>query len=349
MQRVVVTEGDVSVSEILIEAGLLSDAQSLLPQREGRRRVAILTQPTIRARADAVARLMLDQDIDASVTLLPDGDAAKTLSVVEGVAHDLNRLGLTREDTIFGIGGGSVTDAAGFVAATYLRGVECVLAPTTLLGAVDAAIGGKTGVNVGGKNLVGVFRHPARVLVDIDVLEALPADLRRQGTAEALKTGFVGDPELVELYRRHGIDAPLDEVVRRSIGVKARVVSEDFREGGVRAILNYGHTAGHAVEVAAGISHGEAVAIGMVAAGVVGEQTVGFSRRVEQEQLIASLGLPTRSPGVNPSEIERLMALDKKRDLEGIRFVVLEDFGVPRVVHPDDATVRDALHAIGID
>ncbi|MCL1692649.1 MAG: 3-dehydroquinate synthase [Actinomycetia bacterium] len=349
MHRVVITEGDEPVSEILIAGGLLSDAAGYLPQREDRRQVAILTQPSVRSLADSVAESILDGGVAASVIPLPDGEAAKTLSVIEDVALALNRLGLTRADTVFGIGGGATTDTAGFVAATYLRGVECVLAPTTLLGAVDAAVGGKTGVNVGGKNLVGAFRHPSRVLVDIDVLESLPMDLRRQGTAEALKTGFVGDPDLVELYREHGIDAPLDEVVGRAIGVKARVVSEDFREGGLRAVLNYGHTAGHAVEVAAGISHGEAVAIGMVAAGAVGERTVGFDRRVEQEELIASLGLPTRSPNVHAGEIERLMALDKKRDTGGIRFVVLEDFGIPRVVHPDAATVRASLHAIGID
>ncbi len=349
MHRVVITEGDAAVCEILIEAGLLSDAAGHLPHKEDRRQVAILTQPTVRTRADAVAKAIRGRGVEASVIPLPDGEAAKTLSIVEEVALALNHLGLTRDDTIFGIGGGAATDAAGFIAATYLRGIECVLAPTTLLGAVDASVGGKTGVNVGGKNLVGVFRHAARVLIDIDVLESLPLDLRRQGTAEALKTGFIGDPELVELYRQHGIDAPLDEVVRRAIDVKAGVVSRDFREGGLRAVLNYGHTAGHAVEVAAGVSHGEAVAIGMVAAGVVGERTVGFDRRLEQEQLIAFLGLPTRSPDVDLFDVERLMALDKKRDAGGIRFVVLEDFGVPRVVHPDDATVRDALHAIGID
>jgi len=349
MQRFVITEGDEPVSEILVGRGLIPDAVRYLPRREDRRQVAILAQPSVRPLADAVWTSLLEQAIDATVIPLPDGEAAKTLSIVEAVAMDLNRLGLTRSDTIVGIGGGAATDTAGFVAATYLRGIECVHAPTTLLGAVDAAVGGKTGVNVGGKNLVGVFRHPSRVLVDIDVLEALPLDLLRQGTAEALKTGFVGDPDLVDLYREHGIDAPLEEVVGRAIAVKARVVSEDFREGGLRAVLNYGHTAGHAVEVAGGISHGEAVAIGMVAAGLVGEQTVGFDRRVEQEQLIASLGLPTRSPDVDLREIQQLMLLDKKRDTGGIRFVVLEDFGVPRVVHPDDATVRASLHAIGID
>jgi 3-dehydroquinate synthetase len=164
-----------------------------------------------------------------------------------------------------------------------------------------------------------------------------------------LKAGFIGDPELVDLYREHGIDAPLRQVIERAIAVKARIVSQDFREGGVRAFLNYGHTVGHAVEVAGSISHGAAVAIGMVAAGLVGERTVGFERRVEQEELIAALGLPTRSPPVERAEIVRLMALDKKRDAGGVRFVVLEDFGVPRVVHPDDATVRASLHAIGID
>ena len=349
MQRVVITEGDESVSEIVIDRDLLADASTYLPLREDRRQVAILTQPNVGALADVVAGSLLDSGVAASVVPLPDGEAAKTLSVVEDLALALNRLGLSRADTVLGIGGGAATDVAGFVAATYLRGVECVLAPTTLLGAVDASVGGKTGVNVGGKNLVGVFRHPARVLVDITVLETIPMDLRRQGTAEALKTGFVGDTELVDLYREHGIDAPLDEVVGRSIGVKARVVSEDFREGGLRAVLNYGHTVGHAVEVAAGISHGEAVAIGMVAAGVVGERTVGFGRRLEQEELIASLGLPTRSPDVDAVEIGRLMALDKKRDTGGIRFVVLEDFGVPQVVHPDDATVQASLQAVGID
>jgi 3-dehydroquinate synthetase len=349
MQRVVVTEGDEQVSEILIASGLLSDAADYLPQRENRRQVAILTQPSVRSLADSVAASILEAGVNAPVIPLPDGEAAKTLSVIEDVALALNGLGLTRSDTVLGIGGGAATDTAGFVAATYLRGIECVLAPTTLLGAVDAAVGGKTGVNVGGKNLVGVFRHPARVLVDVDALETIPMDLRRQGAAEALKTGLIGDVDLVDLYREHGIDAPLDEVVGRAIAVKARVVSEDFREGGLRAVLNYGHTAGHAVEVAAGISHGEAVAIGMVAAGVVGERTVGFDRLVEQKELIASLGLPTRSPNVDTGEIERLMALDKKRDTGGIRFVVLKDFGIPRVVHPDDATVRASLHAIGID
>lgn len=349
MQRIMITEGDEAVSEIIIGDGLLTDAARHLPERESRQRIAIIAQPTIGPFVEELASSLAITGAAVAVVPLPDGEQAKTLATVEAVALELNRLGLSRSDTIIGIGGGAATDVAGFIAATYLRGVECVFVPTTLLGAVDASIGGKTGVNAGGKNLLGVFQHPSRVLVDVAAIRSIPDDLLIQGTAEALKAGFVGDPELIDLYRLHGIGAPLEEVVERAIRVKARIVSQDFREGGIRAHLNYGHTIGHAVEVAGGTSHGEAVAIGMVAAGFVGEKTVGFERRLEQEELIAALGLPARSPYVNPAEVARLMALDKKRDAGGIRFVVLEDFGVPRIVHPDDATVRMSLHAIGID
>jgi len=344
-----ITEGEKVVSEILIERGILTEFGGHLPHRPERRRVAVLAQPTVLAWAETVSHSIRAAGFETSIIRLPDGEAAKSMEVVEAIAHDLNRLGLSRGDTVVGIGGGAATDVAGFVAATYLRGIECIVVPTTLLGAVDAAVGGKTGINVGGKNLVGVFQHPSRVIIDVDILDDLPIELRRQGTAEALKEGLVGDIALVDLYRRHGIDAPLDEVLERAIAVKARVVSQDFREGGIRAVLNYGHTVGHGVEVAGGISHGEAIAIGLVAAGVVGKRVVGFEEASEQEQLIASLGLPTRAPAVDRAAVERLMQMDKKRDAEGVRFVVLEKIGVPLVVHPDDATVRAALHAIGVD
>jgi len=349
VESILITEAERPVSEVIIGRGTLPSLARLLPERSGRSRVAILTQPAIAAAAREVARTLDAEGIAVRTIELPDGERAKTLSVVEGVALELNTFGMHRGDTVVGIGGGAVTDLAGFVAATYLRGVECVVAATTLLGAVDAAVGGKTGVNVGGKNLVGVFKHPARVVIDLDVLERLPDDLLRQGTAEALKTGLVGDPDLVGLYREHGIGAPLDEVVPRAVRVKASIVSRDFREGGVRTFLNYGHTIGHGVEVAGRMSHGDAVAIGMVAAGVVGERTVGFTDAAEQRALIDSLGLPTSAPGLDPDEVTRLMELDKKRDAGGLRFVVLERIGTPTVVHPDTATVRAALHAIGID
>lgn len=348
MRIILISQGERVASEIRVGAGVTRDAFWHLAPNEERRRVAVLTQPTVWPIAEAVKRSLEAGGLDASIIVLPDRDEAKTLATVESTALSLNRLGFTRGDLVVGVGGGAATDVAGFVAATYLRGIECVLVPTTLLGAVDAAVGGKTGVNAGGKNLIGAFAFPSKVLIDVSVLEELPPALIREGTAEALKTGLIGDPDLVELYRSHGIDAPLGEVVERAVTVKARVVSEDFREAGVRAVLNYGHTVGHGIEVAAGISHGEAVAIGMVAAGVVGERTVGFTGAAEQEDLIASLGLPIRAPTVDRSEVEMLMALDKKRDSGGIRFVVLEEIGTPVVVRPDDATVRAALDAVGV-
>jgi len=346
--RHVITEGDHVVSEVMVESGGLS-ASGLLPDREGRSAVAVLTQPSMVRLAAAVEAGLNADDLRTIMVTLPDGEAAKRIGVVEDVYRDLAVAGLDRGDTILGIGGGALTDVAGFIAATYLRGIEAVFVPTTLLGAVDAAIGGKTAVNVDGKNLAGVFRHPTRVVVDLDLLETLPERLRREGSSEALKAGFVGDPELVAMYRRHGLGAPLDAVVNRAVAVKVDVVSSDFTERGRRAILNYGHTIGHAVEVAAEMSHGEAVAIGMAAAATVSELAAGYDDAFAQRELIASLGLPIQAPELALGRVEELMAMDKKRDEQGLRFVVLEADGAPSVVHADRATVRAALASIGIE
>ena len=229
---------------------------------------------------------------------LPDRDEAKTMAVVEKAYRWLAEVPLGRHDTIVGVGGGAATDMAGFVAATWLRGVESVMVPTTMLGAVDAAIGGKTGINLEGKNLVGAFHLPSRVVVDLDVMETVPATLRLEGLAEALKAGLVADPVLVELFERHGASAPLEDVVTRSIKVKAEVVGADYREDGRRAILNFGHTIGHGVEMAAGMPHGMAVAVGMVAAGAVSAARYGFPAQWLTD-LIFSLGLPVSAFGVS--------------------------------------------------
>jgi 3-dehydroquinate synthase/shikimate kinase/3-dehydroquinate synthase len=280
--------------------------------------------------------------------MLPDGDAAKTLGTVETAYEWLSSLGMTRDDLVVAVGGGALTDVAGFVAATYLRGVEVSYLPTTLLGAVDAAVGGKTGVNVGGKNLVGVFRHPARIVVDLEILSRLPEQLLREGAAETVKAGFIADPEIVEEYERAGLAASLDRVVPAAIKVKVDTVRADFGEQGLRAILNYGHTIGHAVEIAAGISHGEAVAIGMVAAGRVAEILVGFEQAERQRETIRRLGLPVSAPPVKREHVELLMNRDKKRDRGGIRMVLLESFGSPVLRHVDGAVIDEGLAAIGI-
>jgi len=345
--RHVITEGDRVVSEVIVEPGALASGR-LLPERDGRSTVVILTQPSVVRVAADLEDSITARGLRATTVTLPDGEAAKKMGVVEHIYRELGAAGVDRGDTVLAVGGGAVTDVAGFAAATYLRGIEAVFIPTTLLGAVDAAIGGKSAVNVDGKNLAGVFRHPARVVIDLDLLAGLPEALRRDGSAEALKAGYVGDPDLVALYARHGLDAPLDEVVDRAVAVKVDVVSEDFTEQGRRAILNYGHTIGHAIEAGAGISHGEAVAIGMAAAATLSERLAGYPGADEQRRLIGSLGLPVKAPPLPVDRVEELIAKDKKRDGEGLRFVVLEDIAKPVVVHVDAATVRVALASVGI-
>lgn len=333
---------------VVVGRGLL-DAATVLGERSGRRRVAVLCQPGEPARlARALARSIRAGGEGAAVRVLPDGEGAKTLEVAGAVYEWLAALGFARQDTVLGVGGGALSDAAGFVAATFLRGVEAVFVPTTLLGAVDAAIGGKTALNLGAKNLVGAFHHPARVVVDADILDALPEALRREGSAEAVKAGMVGDPGLVALYERDGVGVDLAEVVRRAVGVKAAIVGRDPREQGERAHLNYGHTVGHAVEVVGGLGHGSAVAVGMVAAGRVGALLAGFTGEERQRSILEVLGLPVAAPGVGRAAVLRLMGQDKKRTGAGLRMVLLEAVGRPRLEVVGTATVEAALAAVGI-
>lgn len=342
----VITEAGRPVSEIVIGRGAL--AGPLLPERASRRGVLVVTQPPAAEIARRVAERVLAEGLDSEVMVVPDRDQAKTLDVAAACFRRLNAMALTRHDTVVGVGGGAVTDLAGFVAATYLRGVEAVYVPTTLLGAVDAAVGGKTGLNLDGKNLVGVFRHPTRIVIDIDVLEALPEDLLREGTAEALKAGLIADPRIVELYEAHGLAAPLEEVVDRAVAVKAAIVSADFRETGRRAWLNYGHTIGHGVELAAGLSHGHAVAVGMVAEGAVSARLMGFTDSGRQRDVIAGLGLPVAASGADGAAVRRLMRLDKKRTSAGLRMTLLRAIGDPVVMPVDEDAVAHALDAVDV-
>lgn len=348
MERVLINNGASAVCEVIVGAGSIS-AENLLPERSGRRLVGVLYQPGAADPAERARDAVVTTDVVASSFELPDREEAKTLLVAEELFLFLNASGMTRQDTLIAVGGGAATDVGGFVGATYLRGVETVLVPTTLLAAVDAAIGGKSGLNVGGKNLAGVFRHPARVVIDTDVLAKLPRHLLIEGTAEAVKAGLIADIELVRLYQSSGLDAPIDEVVGRAIKVKADVVGADFTEQGRRAILNYGHTVGHAIEFVAGIPHGHAVAIGMVAAGEAAERLTGFSAAAEQRELLSQLELPVISPPVDRDAIEAALLLDKKRDAGGLRMVLLESMAQPTVRHVDMTTVRAALSAVGIE
>ncbi|MDH3260139.1 MAG: 3-dehydroquinate synthase [Acidimicrobiia bacterium] len=331
-------------SEILIDRDLLRGA--ILPARSDRRKVAVFTQPGARHIAEMVVEGVASVDVQQMI--LPDRDTAKTLAVVQTAYEWLADMGMGRRDTIVGVGGGSVTDVAGFVAATYLRGIEVVHVPTTLLGAVDASIGGKTGVNLGGKNLVGSFHHPTRVLIDLDVLDRLPIELKREGMAEALKAALIGDPALLVHLESTGLGADLSVVVPRAVAVKVAVVDQDFRETGLRATLNYGHTIGHAVEITAGMPHGHAVAVGMAAAGRIAEELVGFANAGRQLKAIVGLGLPIATEGVERRPVLDVLTRDKKRDASGMRMVLLRAIGEPVVLSVSGEAIDAGLASIGI-
>ena len=331
-------------SEVLIAPELPA---RLLPSSSEREKAVVIAQ----VGALPVARQVMDRlesETDPTLIEVPDREEAKTLQSLGRLYTCLAELNLGRHDTIVGVGGGATTDVAGFAAATWLRGIESVLVPTTLLGAVDASIGGKTGINVFGKNLVGAFWHPTRVIVSTDVLATLPEELLREGSAEAVKAGFIADPHLVDIFMTHGLSFPSTEVVRRAVTVKASVVSGDFREVGNRAILNFGHTIGHGVEVVCGLPHGYAVSVGMVAAAAISKERYGFDADVVVSAL-RRLGLPTRVEGADRVSVMRMVSRDKKRTPAGLRMVLLRRIGDPVVELVDESAVKLGLDSIGID
>ncbi len=310
--------------------------------------IAVLGQPGGSHIAERVVADLEARGIPVETRLLPDSEAAKSLAVVEETTAWLGEIGLKRDGIVLGIGGGALTDVAGFVASVYMRGVEARYVPTTLLGAVDAAIGGKTAVNVGGKNLVGTFAHPERVIIDVGVLERLGDDLLAEGMAEAFKAGLIGDSDLVVLLESEGIRADLTQVVERSIAVKLAIADADFKEEGIRAHLNFGHTVGHAIEALAGWSHGRSVAVGMVAAAAISRSVCGFDGEERIATALTSLGLPVTGPELERTDVHRLMRIDKKGDSDGLRMVLLEGVGSPLVSNVDTATLESGLDAIGI-
>jgi 3-dehydroquinate synthase len=282
---------------------------------------------------------------------VPDGEAAKEISVAAGLWSQLATAGISRTDAIVGVGGGAVTDLAGFVAATWLRGVRVVLVPTSLLGMTDAAIGGKTAINTPeGKNLVGAFYPPAGVLADTSLLSTLPAAEYSSGLAEVIKAGFIADPVILELIEEDPAEAVVPhgrharELVERAVRMKADVVSGDLREAGRREILNYGHTLGHAIERVEGyqIRHGEAVAIGMVFAAEVArlEGRLDMGTAARHRRVLKAVGLPTVYRADVWPDLREAMTVDKKARGARLRLVVLDGLARPGTL---DAPSEDLL------
>jgi 5-deoxy-5-amino-3-dehydroquinate synthase len=318
--------------DVLVGRGARHRLLEVLPV--GATRAAIVTQKSIGVPVDA--------GIDQRTFLVDEGESAKCLETVEELCRGFARFGLTRADVVVAVGGGVVTDTAGFAAAVYHRGVAVVHVATTLLAQVDAAIGGKTGVNLPeGKNLVGAFWQPVAVLCDTEVLETLPAREYRSGLGELAKYHFLPGGEGLA-------DLALDEKVARCVFIKSGVVEEDEHEvTGRRAILNYGHTLAHALETAGhyDLRHGEAVGIGLCFAArlarVVGR--IDDRRVAEHDAVVAGYGLPTRiPPGHDPAELIALMARDKKA-LRGFTFVLAGPRGGDVVPDVDRSHVEAAL------
>ncbi len=319
--------------------------------------VAIVHQPTLIESAEALRAVLEFTGAEAYRIEVPDAEDSKTLAVAGFCWDVLGQIGLDRTGTVVGLGGGAVTDLAGFVAATWLRGVRVVHVPTTLLAMVDAAVGGKTGINTdAGKNLVGAFHEPAAVLVDFATLQTLPRAELVAGMAEVVKAGFIADPVILDLIEADPAAAldpsgpVLEELVGRAIRVKANVVAADLRESHLREVLNYGHTLGHALERREGYRwrHGAAVSVGMVFAAELARLAGRLDDATAQRhhRVLSSIGLPT---GYDPDALPELlegMRNDKKTRSGVLRFVVLDGLGKPGRLENPDPELLAAAYAV---
>lgn len=321
---------------VTVEAGALGRAS--VPQS----RVALIADAGVPAGWVVRAEDAFKPELTITV---PSGDACKTFEVLSSVLSKLAQANLPRDCAVIGLGGGATTDLAGFAAASYLRGVAYYSVPTTLLGMVDAAVGGKTGINLPeGKNLVGAFWPPTAVWCDPDVLSSLPSGVFREGAAEAYKHGLIADPSLLErvLAPEFRPGQPgFEDALTDAIAVKAGVVTRDLTEQGERAFLNFGHTLAHAIEAVTehGISHGDAVGYGMHYAALLsrelgGSDLSGHTRRFLDWQR------PKALPALNFDELNTYMARDKKADSQGVRFVLLHDLAKPYLARVPDETLR---------
>ena len=316
----------------------------------GARQAAIIHQAPLAATAETLKSLISSSGVEVTLAEIPDAEDGKTLSVLGGLWDLLGEKNFSRQDVVIGLGGGATTDLAGFVAATWMRGIKVIQVPTTLLAMVDAAVGGKTGINTeAGKNLVGAFHEPDSVFIDLDRLDTLADEEFVAGSAEIIKTGFIADPVILDIYQQHD-DVPKEkiaELIERSVAVKARVVSEDLKESSLREILNYGHTLGHAIEKREDYRwrHGNAVAVGMMFVallarnrGLIDDSVVTLHR-----DILTRVGLPLTYDADAFEELYEGMTHDKKNRNGRIRFVVLE--GIGQTTRLEDATMEELRSA----
>jgi 3-dehydroquinate synthase len=346
----------VSGYDVVVGEQVLGELAGLLG--DGVVRVAV-----VHAEGAAVARVAAEvlgaleaAGLRAVLVPVPDGEAAKRAGVVTDVWSTLGRADFTRSDAVVAVGGGATTDAAGFAAATWLRGIRFATVPTTLLGMVDAAVGGKTGIDTAeGKNLVGAYHPPVGVVVDLATLATLPGPEYVSGLAEVVKTGFIADPAILDLIEaepeavRSGAGPHTRELVERSLRVKAAVVSADLRDSGPREMLNYGHTLGHAIEKVEGYRwrHGDAVSVGMVFAAELSSLSGRLDRAStdRHRSLLDSIGLPTGYRAGAWADLQQAMKVDKKTRGDTLRFVVLDSIAAPVILEGPDPAMLEAAYA----
>ncbi|MFE4670136.1 3-dehydroquinate synthase [Streptomyces sp. NPDC056716] len=343
--------------EVLVGRQLLGELGGLIGEKA--KRVAVLHPEALAETGDALRADLAGQGYDAVAIQVPNAEEAKTAEVAAYCWKALGQSGFTRTDVIIGVGGGATTDLAGFVAATWLRGVRWIAVPTTVLGMVDAAVGGKTGINTAeGKNLVGSFHPPAGVLCDLAALDTLPVNDFVSGLAEIIKAGFIADPVILQLIEAdpEGARSPAGphtaELIERSIKVKAEVVSSDLKESGLREILNYGHTLAHAIEKNERYQwrHGAAVAVGMHFAAELGRVAgrLDDATADRHRTILEAVGLPLHYRYDQWPKLLQTMKVDKKSRGDLLRFIVLDGLAKPTVLEgPDPAVLLAAYGEVG--
>ena len=339
--------------DVVVGRGLLGSLPGLLGERV--RRVLVIHPRALRLTGDTVRDELAAAGLTSLTAEIPDAEEGKHIQVAAFCWQVLGQNDFTRSDAIVAVGGGAVTDLAGFVAATWLRGVKVIHMPTSLLGMVDASVGGKTGINTAeGKNLVGSFHPPAGVLVDLDTLNTLPRNELISGMAEVVKCGFIADPAILDLVEKDPeavVDpqsAGLRELIERAIAVKAKVVSEDLKESGLREILNYGHTLGHAIELVERYSwrHGAAVSVGMMFAAELA-RSVGRLSDTDADRhrsILETLGLPVTYRRDRWQGLLDGMRRDKKSRGDLLRFVVLDGVAKPGILDVPDTSLLFAAY-----
>ncbi|MFI6684406.1 3-dehydroquinate synthase [Streptomyces sp. NPDC050485] len=339
--------------EVLVGRRLLGELPGLIGDRT--KRIAIIHPEALAGTGDAIREDLAAEGYEVIAIQVPNAEEAKTAEVAAYCWKALGQSGFTRTDVVIGVGGGATTDLAGFVAATWLRGVRWISVPTTVLGMVDAAVGGKTGINTAeGKNLVGAFHPPVGVLCDLAALDSLPVHDYVSGMAEVIKTGFIADPVILDLIESDPAGARTPEgphtaeLIERSIRVKAEVVSGDLKESGRREILNYGHTLAHAIEKNERYKwrHGAAVSVGLVFAAELGRLAgrLDDATADRHSAILESVGLPLTYRGDQWPKLLENMKLDKKSRGNLLRFIVLDGLAKPTVLEGPDPAVLLAAY-----